>query len=72
MLHLFQVFLISKERLEERIPFHHGIAIRSTAPEKFEIQLILIKYNPVVGGVGKDEFFLLWGSGQMMFSSKEK
>ena len=72
LLHSLQIFLVQKEGLEERIPFHHGIPVRSAAPEKFKFQFVLIKYNPVIGGVGKDEFLLIWGSGQMMFSSEEQ
>lgn len=72
LLHLCQVFLVRKESLEERITLDHGIPIRSAAPKKVKFELILIKYNPVIGGVGKDEFLLLWGGGQMMLSSKEK
>jgi hypothetical protein len=72
LLHLFQVFLVRKEGLEERITLDHGIPIRPAAPKKVKFELVLIKYNPVIGGVRKDEFLLLWSGGQMMFSSKEK
>ena len=71
-MHDFQVILIQKEGLKEGITFDYSIAIRSVAPEKFEFEFVLIKYNPFVGGVGKDEFLLLRGGGQVMFGGKEK
>jgi len=58
--------------LEKGITLDHGITIRPATPKKLEFELVLIKYDPIVGGVGKDEFLLLWGGGQMMLSSKEK
>ena len=72
LFHLFQVFLVGKEGFKEGIPLDHSIAIRPVAPKEVKFKLILIKYNPMVGGVGKDEFLLLWGGGQMMLSSKKK
>ena len=58
--------------MKERVSFHHGIAIWSAAPKKFKFQLILIKYDPIIGGVGEDEFLFLQPSGEVVLGSEEK